>query len=99
MGIWDPDFLTIKFQMVYFSNTWVIASVPTIQNMDINVLISNVLWKNGGRPQIKWSGFWIFDPIENLDHLQTNLFMTILNPDMLEFHIPTLQYLWSRSYN
>ena len=29
----------------------------------------------------KWLGFWISDPIRNLDHLQPNLFTTIQNPD------------------
>ena len=30
---------------------------------------------------LKWLGFLILDPIQNLDHLQHNLFLTILNPD------------------
>ena len=29
----------------------------------------------------KWLGFWISDSIQNLDHLQLNLFLTIQNPD------------------
>ena len=32
-------------------------------------------------PDFKWLGFQISDPILNLDHLQTNLFLTIQNPD------------------
>ena len=29
----------------------------------------------------KWLDFQISDPSQNLDHLQTNLFLTVQNPD------------------
>ena len=32
-------------------------------------------------PDFKWLDFQISDPIQNPDHLQTNLFWTIQNPD------------------
>ena len=32
--------------------------------------------------------FRILDPIQNLDHLQPNLFLTIKNPDLSGFQIP-----------
>ena len=35
-------------------------------------------------------GFRISDPIQNSDHLQTNLFLTIQNPILSGFQIPTL---------
>ena len=38
----------------------------------------------------KQSGFQISDPIQNLDHLQTNLFSTIQNQDTSRFQIPTV---------
>ena len=43
-------------------------------------------------------GFWISDLIQNLDHLQTNLFLTIQNSDksgiqIVEFQIPTVHNL------
>ena len=38
---------------------------------------------------LKWSGFRILDPIWNPDHLETNLFSKIQNPDESEFQIPT----------
>ena len=37
----------------------------------------------------KWLGFRISDPIQNPDHVQTNLFLTVWNPDMSRFQIPT----------
>ena len=40
----------------------------------------------------KWSSFQIFDPIWNMDHLQTNLFLTIPNPKVSRFHIPTASW-------
>ena len=36
-------------------------------------------------------GFRISDPIPNPDHLQTNLFLTIQNPDKVGFQIPTVR--------
>ena len=35
-------------------------------------------------------GFRSSDPIQNFDHLQTNLFLTIQIPDMCDFQIPTI---------
>ena len=32
-------------------------------------------------PNFKWLGFQISDPIQNMNHFQTNLFLTIWNPD------------------
>ena len=32
----------------------------------------------------------ISDPLSNPDHLQTNLILTIQNPDMSRFQIPTI---------
>ena len=37
----------------------------------------------------KWLGFPISDPIQNLDHLKTNLVSTIQNPDRCGLQIPT----------
>ena len=37
----------------------------------------------------KWFGFQISDLILNPDHLKTNLYLTIRNPDMSGFQIPT----------
>ena len=34
----------------------------------------------------KWLGFWISDPIQNQDHLQPNLFLTI--PKSRQVQIP-----------
>ena len=33
------------------------------------------------RPDFKWPGFRISDPIQNLDHLQPKLYSTIQKPD------------------
>ena len=41
-------------------------------------------------PDFKRSGFGISDHIQNLDHLQPNLFLTLQNPDLFEFQIPTV---------
>ena len=38
----------------------------------------------------KWLGFQISDPIQNLDHLQPNLFLNIQNLDQYGFQIPTV---------
>ena len=43
----------------------------------------------------KWLGFQVLDPIQNLDHLQPNLFLTIQNPDYSIFHIPTGPNTWN----
>ena len=32
-------------------------------------------------PDFKWFGFWSSDPIQNLEQLQNNLFLTVQNPD------------------
>ena len=37
----------------------------------------------------KWLGFGISDPIQNPDHLQTNLLPMIKNKDKSGFQIPT----------
>ena len=41
-------------------------------------------------PDCRWLGFQISYPIWNLDHLQTNLFLTIQNPDVSGFQILTV---------
>ena len=41
-------------------------------------------------PDFKWLGFRISDLSPNPDHLQPNLFMTIQNPDLSGFQIPTV---------
>ena len=41
-------------------------------------------------PDFKWLCFQILDPIQNLDHLQTNLFWDIQNQDLSGFQMPTL---------
>ena len=53
------------------------------QNPDIFVWISNGFCQNGMSigPDLKWLGFRLSDLIENLDHLQTNLFLKILSLD------------------
>ena len=38
----------------------------------------------------EWLGFWISVSIQNLQYLQTNLFLTIWNPDLCRFQIPTV---------
>ena len=91
VGIWNPtiwnqDFLKVKFQMVRFSNGQaLVMSIPivlTIQNLDIIVRISNGFWQMAAiYPNFKWLGFRISDHIQNPDHLQPNLFLTIQNPD------------------
>ena len=58
-----------------------IALVPTIWNTDIFVKILRVYSKMAAMcPDLKWFSFQIADTISNLDHLQPNLFSTILNP-------------------
>ena len=42
----------------------------------------------------KWSGFLISDLIWNPDHLQTNLFSTIQNPEF-KVQIPTVLYSYT----
>ena len=44
-------------------------------------------------PDFKWLGDPISDPIWNPDHLQSNLFLTIWNPDYPGFQIPTVYQL------
>ena len=73
------DFLKIGFQMVLFSKSQAKAMVPTIQNTDIFVKILNVYDKMAAGFQI--AGLPDFGAFQNLDHLQTNLFLTIQNPD------------------
>ena len=41
-------------------------------------------------PDFKWLGFRITGPIWNPDHLQTNLLLTIQNPDLSGFQILTV---------
>ena len=43
-------------------------------------------------PDLKWLGFWISYPIQNLDHLKTNLCLAIQNPDLSGFQIPSVLY-------
>ena len=38
-------------------------------------------------------GFWISDPIQDPDHLQPNLILTIQNTDYSRFQIPTVTFL------
>ena len=103
MGIWNPDFLKVGFQMVWFSNGRALVMgtviVPTIQNWTIQ----NWTIQNGSRfqmildkmapicPDFKWLCFRISDPIWNPDHFQPNLFLTIPNPNRFGFQIPTVQ--------
>ena len=63
------------------------ALVPTIQKLEqsksghlsgFQMVIDKVA---AICPDFKWMGFRISDPIQNLDHLQPNLFLTIQNPD------------------
>ena len=50
--------------------------VPTIQNQDIFVWISNGFDKMAAICRdFKWLGFWISDPIQNLDHLKNPSFL------------------------
>ena len=41
-------------------------------------------------PDFKWFGFQISDPIQYPGRSQTNLFLTIQNPDKFGFQMPTL---------
>ena len=38
----------------------------------------------------KWEGFHILDPIQNSDYLQPNLFLTVQNPDLSKYQIPSV---------
>ena len=44
----------------------------------------------------KWLGFRISDPIQNLDYLQPNLILTIQNPDLSGYQIPTVSLNYVR---
>ena len=78
-NIRNQNLLKIKFQMFWFSKVWAVAMVPTIQNPDILVQISNGFWLNWGHMLgFKWLGFWISNPIQNRDHLQTEILFDIL---------------------
>ena len=44
----------------------------------------------------QWLGFQFLDPIQNLDHLQTKLFLTTRNQDMSRFQIPTIPLIESQ---
>ena len=41
-------------------------------------------------PDFKWLGLQISDPIWNQDHLQTNLFLTVQNPEKSRFQNPAV---------
>ena len=100
-NIHNPHFLKIGFQMFRFSKVQAIAMVPTtIQIPDLFVDFK-WFWKN-------WRPFFqISDSIQHLDHVQTNLFSIIGNPDSARFQIPTvvqispcpLLYRWIKQFN
>ena len=63
----------------------------TVQNLYIFAPISKAFVKMVANcPDFKWLDFWISDSIHNPNHLQTNLFLTIQNPDQSGFQIPTV---------
>ena len=43
-------------------------------------------------PDFKWLGFQISNPMQSLDHLQANCFLTIWNLDASGFQIPIVQH-------
>ena len=73
-----------------------ISIVPTIQKPDHSKsghfsLDFNFFYKMVAIcPDFKWLSFRISDPIKNPDHLQPNLFLTILNLDWSGFQILTV---------
>ena len=84
------DFLKVGFQMVRFSNGQAldVAIVSTIRkqyHLKSRQFLSRFQMvfdkMEAICPDFKWSGFQISDPIQNLDHLQPNLFLTIQSPD------------------
>ena len=69
-----------------------IAIVPTIQNLDTFVWISNGFWQNGGHfSWFQMVGLLISD--RNSDHLQPSRFWTIQNSDQVGFQIHTLHQI------
>ena len=90
MEIRNLDFLKIVFHMVQFAKGWEMAMALTIQNPNIFVWISNSFDKMAAIcTDFKLLGFRISDPIGNPDHLQIYLFLTITNPNMSRFPIPS----------
>ena len=83
---------SIFFSGSYFKGLWFQPfENQTIKNLDIFVHISNDSWqKYGHLSGFKMvglpAGFWI--PLQNPNHLQTNLILTIQNPDYPGFPIP-----------
>ena len=87
VGIWNPTFqnletffnpvfLKIRFQMVWFLKVQAVAMVPTIWKLDHSKSrwfcpdIKYFLTKLLPCLNFKWSGFWISDPLWNLDNLK-----------------------------
>ena len=65
-----------------------IAIVPTIQNLNVLSGFQMVFHKI---MDFKWFGIQISDSIWNPYNLQTNLFLTIQNPDKFVFQIPNIE--------
>ena len=96
--IWNLCFLQVRFKLVWFSNgralAMAIATVPTIWKPDLSKprhICPDFKWF-----LTKWRPFvWIsvVFSIQNPDHLQPNLFLTIWNPNLSGFQIPTVSSL------
>ena len=74
----------------------------TIHYLNVFVQISNVFFYYKMLAicsDFNCLGFQISDPIQNPDHLQPNLFSTILNPDLSRFQIPTLSLFKTNVHN
>ena len=99
-NMWKPDFFKDKFWMVWFSNGWAVSiyKVPTIWKWDHSKFRLNSLDLNGkGKMAVILYNFQISDPIQNPDHLQTNLFSTIWNPRLVTWQTiskPNKSNLW-----
>ena len=85
-NIWNLDFLKVGFQMVGFSYGYIFSpndlKAGPFEILTFLPSFQIVFDKMAPIcPDFKWLGFQISDPIKNPDHLQSNLFLTIQNPD------------------
>ena len=86
--------MKIRFQMVQFSKSHAIdltmATFPTFKTWKVLSKFQMCFDQMAAIcPYFKWLGFQISFPMQNPDHLQ-NLFLTIQNPDLSVFQIPTV---------
>ena len=67
-------------------NIWKDFKSTLLESLIPNGLV--LKWSAGPIPNFKWSGSQISDHIQNSDHLQIDIFLTIQNPDSSIFQIP-----------